>query len=351
MGAIARLWAGRIYGTNTGNLFLEVDIEGEQVRGSLRVMDQQFGLTVWDVVGTFADQTLRLAGKPKQAPDGIQIGDIEATGQLTPGGSLKGEWKSAVGTAGTFEAYPHTGATAGTVAAKADGAPEIPEQVFTSTITLGALRLYRADLEQFVNLVRRDFLVGRPVVTYRVRGNEATRYFEDFLKEADSLGDLKALKLNIQELEAHGINRVVTFECSPEAGNQIRVQGVNESWVMGKAESLARTLKTSEKIFVTTYKKFGLTLNQLIFIAMVVVIPAIDVLIFRAAFAGTVVVLLMFLVWLHSKVIPNFVLYLSKREPSLLQRWWPSVLSWLVAVTSTLAASYLFYLFTGSAGG
>lgn len=342
MTTLARLWAGRVYGTNTGNLFVELDSSAEEITGTLRLMDTVFGLNVYRVSGSF-DGTLRLRGEPTHAPAGVNTGPIEATAVLTPEGYLRGEWRSSIGTAGTFEAYPHDvpppdQRTAGTT--------QVPEQLYTSTLTLGAVRLYAKDLWDLAQFIRKDFVVGRMVVTYAVRGNEVTKYFEDFQKEAGTLGELRSIKLTIQEPEAHGINKVVVVELNSLGQNEIRVQGINESWVVGKAEAIARTLKAFEKGLVTTYKKFGLTLYQVIFLAMLVLIPAIASLWQRAVFVGFVVLLLGVLFRLHSRFIPSAALYLGEQEPTVFQRTWPSVLSWLIAATASLAAAYVFYWLT-----
>lgn len=346
MATLGRLWAGRVYGTNTGNLFAEFDTPADnRVTGTVRLMDAQFGLTVFNVSGSF-DDTLRLRGEPTQVQPGVTAGTIEITANLTPQGQLKGEWKSSLGTAGTFEAYPHDTPPPDQ---RVTGTAAIPEQFFTSSVPLGTIRLYARDLWDLIQFIRKDFVIGQPVVTYTVRGNEVTKYFEDFQKEAAALGELRRLKVTIQEPEAHGINKVVLLELNSLGQNEIRVQGINESWVVGKAEAIARTLRIFEKGLVTTYKKFGLTLNQFIFLAMLVVIPAIDVFWQRGLFVAIVVLLLSVLYWLHSKFIPNAVVFLGEQEPTILQRVWPSVVSWIAAATASLAAAYAYYWLTGTA--
>ncbi|WP_447969828.1 hypothetical protein [Nitrospira sp. M1] len=344
MATLGRLWAGRIYGTNTGNFFAEFDNSGSRISGTIWLMDAQFGLTIFNVTGLF-DGTLRLTGTPIQVPEGDGAGTIQLNAILTPEGYLRGQWSSGVGTAGTFEAYSHDTPPTDQRAA---GAAPIPEQFFSSNIALGAIRLYSKDLRELVQLIRKDFVMGRPIVTYVNRGNEVTKYFEDFQKDAHVPRELGRLKITIQEAEAHGINKIVIVELSSLGQNEIRVQGINESWVIGKAEAIARSLRPFEKGLVTTYKKFGLTLNQVIFFAMLVVIPAIDSLFHRGIFVAIVIVLLTFLYWLHSRFIPNAAIYLGDQEPTLIQRVWPSTLSWLAAVSASLAAAYVFYLLTGN---
>ena len=345
MPTLGRLWAGRIFGTNTGNFFLEVESSPDGVlTGTLRLMDTLAGLTVYRVTGSFDGTTVRFEGDSAQAEasQGVSIGTVHATGTLTPQGHIRGTWTSSIGTAGTLEAYPHDQAVPDqrTVA----GAP--PEQFYTSTIAIGAVRIYGADLWELVEFIRRDFVVGRLVVTYAIRGTEVTKYLEDFRTEAATLGQLRRFKLAIQEPEAYGINKVVVLELIPFGQNEIRVQGINESWVTGKAEATARMLRKFEKPLVTTYKKFGLTLNQLIVLAMLVLIPAIQFLWQRAMFVVAVVLLLQSLVWLHQRFIPNVTLYLSEEEPTVVQRAWPTILSFVIGVVASLVAALLFQWLT-----
>ena len=177
-----------------------------------------------------------------------------------------------------------------------------------------------------------------------MRGNEVTKYFEDFRSEAPDLGELKRFKLVIQEPEAYGINKVVVLELTAFGQNEIRVQGINETWVTGKAEATARMLRTFEKTLVTTYKKFGLTLNQIILLAMLVLIPSIQLLWQRAVFVVAIIFLLQCLVWLHQRFIPNATLYLAEQTPNAFQRVWPTILSFFIGVVASLVAAWLFQL-------
>jgi hypothetical protein len=136
-----------------------------------------------------------------------------------------------------------------------------PEQLYTKNIALGSIRLFAEDVKQLLTYIRQDFLTGRPVVTFNARGGEVTRYAEDFLRDADSLGRLGYFKVTIQEPEAYGINRLVVVELSAFGSNEVRVQGVQESWVIGKAEAIASLLRGYQSTLITTYKKFGLNLN------------------------------------------------------------------------------------------
>ena len=51
MAIMGRLWAGRVYGTNTGNLFVDLETTDDELRGTLRFMDSAFGLVIYEIKG------------------------------------------------------------------------------------------------------------------------------------------------------------------------------------------------------------------------------------------------------------------------------------------------------------
>jgi hypothetical protein len=94
-----------------------------------------------------------------------------------------------------------------------------------------------------IGFVGRDFSQGsRVVVTYYDRGNEISKYANEFMDDPSKPDELRYLKLVIQEPEAYGINRFVSVELTADGANEIRIQGVQESWVRGKAETVASFL-------------------------------------------------------------------------------------------------------------
>ena len=207
---------------------------------------------------------------------------------------------------------------------------------------MGSIRLFKDDVVQLVNFLKKDFSNGRVIVTYSQRGSELTKYADDFLEQLDGIDQLNYIKLVIQEPEAHGINRVIVLELVANGNSEIRVSGINESWVLGKAESILQTLKPKQNSLVTTYRKYGLNLNGAIFIAMLIAIPDIEGWKSRAVFVISVFLLLNFLLFIHNKFIPNTAIYLEQAKPSFFKRAWPSILSWFIAVSSSVIAAIIF---------
>jgi hypothetical protein len=74
--ALGRLWAGRAYGTNTGNLFVKLKGEDAALAGTLRLNDPEVGLAEYSVTGSFDGLRLTLAGEPQTHIEGVSFGRL-----------------------------------------------------------------------------------------------------------------------------------------------------------------------------------------------------------------------------------------------------------------------------------
>jgi hypothetical protein len=142
MTQLGKLWAGRVYGTNTGNIFVEFDEVEPQIVGRLRFLDSVAGIAVYSIRGSFTDRLL-LTGEWVQGGDPENHGTLSIDARLTSDGHLRGTWKSTIGTGGTFEVLPHDLAIAPDQS-KLDQSG--PEQLYTRRLTLGAIKLYANDV-------------------------------------------------------------------------------------------------------------------------------------------------------------------------------------------------------------
>ena len=341
MSALGRLWAGNIYGTNTGNVFVELDRgEHDNLKGLIRLQDHLFGLALYDVAGTFDGKILVLHGAAKQVAEGTDAGDIEATGVLTENGQIRGQWSSTLGTGGTFILHPHDQDNLTTKQGPS------PEQLHTAVRQIGAVRLYAQDVRHLIQFIAGDFGHKTVTVSFRERRIETNMYASDFFKESERLGEHRYLRLYIQEPDLYGVNKLVVIELNADGENEIRVQGAQESWVTGKAESLVAHMKSFEKPLATSVRKFGLNVNGVMLLFVVALIPDLD---FwgRIAFLAAVVLIAAVVVQMHKRLIPNTVIYLSPRKPGAMARALPTVLSWGLAFTSALVAAVIYGLING----
>lgn len=337
MANLGKLWAGQVYGTNTGKLFVDLESDTNELGGKLHFMDTDFGPVVYAIKGSFDGSAVQLTGTAIQVPPHIQTGDIAVNGSLMPQGELRGQWSSTLGTCGTFVLFPHSLPT--------KPQSSVPEQIYAARHSVGALRLYADDVRELAETLKKDFTIGRIVATYKLGGVDTTKFYEAFEQDFPKLDRLPYLKLLIQEPEAHGINKLAMVEINSFGTNDILVQGIQDSWVIGKAESIKRLVRKFEKGLATNIKRLGVGVNQFIFLGALVAFPELSWP-KRAIFAVSIVAVLLALTWFHRQFVPGAIIYVTSPKPNWLARAWPSALSWFMSIVASVLSAYIFYLLT-----
>src|SRR3546814_13085505 len=96
---IGQRWAGRIYGTNTGNLFVRLEGDDSNLAGQIHINDSVAGPIVYILSGKFGGGDLEVAGVPEEG--GADIGRLAAVLKLHRQGELEGMWGKSKGIEGT----------------------------------------------------------------------------------------------------------------------------------------------------------------------------------------------------------------------------------------------------------
>jgi hypothetical protein len=97
-------WIGRIEGTNSGNLLLDIEQRDDKLSGQARLNDTRFGVCAFDLTGENSSGELVLDLSPKEVMPGVQITPAKVRGAVQKDGSIRGDWQTEGGTAGTFVA-------------------------------------------------------------------------------------------------------------------------------------------------------------------------------------------------------------------------------------------------------
>lgn len=332
--ALAKRWAGSAWGTNIGNVFVTLGGEDTALTGTLRLNERGVGIAVFAVQGSFQAPTLTLTSKAEDQIDGIESSQLNVTGNLNAKGEIHGDWQTTIGSAGNFVLFPHTGGELPNDAQRA-------EQFHTARHNLGAIEIDREQITEVAESVRRDF---PSVIVTVVAGTEQARYLEDFKQLQFSADRAEIIKIFAQKPDGLGLNQVVSIEFGPQV-NIIMTQGANEAWVLGQLEKLRRDLRRYERSYITSYKRWGIGINQLMLLAGIVFLPSLGGLKDRAILIGVILSLIYAVQWLHSRYVPYAAIYLRQKKQSWLGKAWPRVASWAIgivaAVIGTLAAAYL----------
>jgi hypothetical protein len=330
---IGKLWAGRAFGTNTGNLFLKLAGEDSGLSGDLHFNDNQEGVGVFKIQGKFEDGMLRLEGEPllNEADHEIEDGRLHAEGELNERGDIFGEWRTTVGTAGTFHLFPHDVSAPAAI----DGVSA--EQLHSARHDFGPIEVSRQQIIDLGNEIQKEF--GRVVVTITV-GTEQSRFLDDFKRMQLPTGKATFLKLFASKPDRGGINQTVTIEFGQEV-NWAMTQGTSEAWVLGHLEGLKRRLARFERGYATNVKRLGIGINQLLLFGAVVYLPSLPSTLSRAILLGGAIGLAAVVQWAHNRFLPHTTIYIEATERSQFSKIWPSIASWLIALTAGAAGSLL----------
>lgn len=330
---LSRLWAGRAYGTNTGNLFVQLEGEDAALTGTLRLNEPGVAIVVYDITGSFDGTELSITGVPRAQIEGLVLGQLTASARLDSKGELHGTWETNIGSAGTFILYPH-----GSPGAAAQ-AGQVPDQLHTARHPFGAIGIDREQIVEIGEELQREFINGRVVVTV-LAGSEQSRYLEDFKNLKFNADRAEAIKLFVQEPEAGSTNKVVTVEFGPQF-NFAMAQSASEAWTLGKLEKLKRDLRRFERAYTTNFKKFNFGINQLLLVGAIIYLPSLNGVRDRTILMVGVFAITHVVTWLHTRYLPFAAIYLRQKPIGMFARVAPSAVSWIIAATAGAAATLL----------
>ncbi|NOD83767.1 hypothetical protein [Ruegeria sp. HKCCD6119] len=329
--ALGKLWAGRAYGTNTGNLFLKLEGEDGSLSGALHLNDPDYGLTVYSVDGSFDGFKLEMSGQPQKEIEGTELGKLTASAVLDSKGQLKGEWHTDIGSSGTFVLFPHESIEN----AKGTDLTE-PSQIYTARHNFEAVALDRQQIIDLAEAMQDDFTSSEVVVTI-ASGTEQTRLLSDFRSANLAAEQADLVKLYVQQPETNGVNRVATVEFGQHV-NMVMVQGADEAWVLGMVEKLKRYTRPLERTNTTKFKKLNFGINQVLFVGALVYLPSLSTLRDRAILMIGVLLIIQSVNWLHMRFLPHAAISLVPKPRGVFAA---NAISWLIAVTSAVAATLL----------
>lgn len=331
---LGRLWAGRAYGTSTGNLFVKLEGEDASLTGTLHLNESDVGLLVFAIRGEFDGSCVRFTGEPENQMVDVSLGQLDATAVLNTRGELKGEWSTSVGSAGTFILFPHDlGSTTESSHEK------LPEQLHTARHHFGAVEIDWNSIMSLADEIQRDFKSAEVVVTV-VAGTEQSRFLRDFKTQIFNIDRATIIKLFVQEPEGSGVNRIAQLEFGPQI-NLVMTQGGDEAWVLGMLEKLKRSVRPLERVYTTNFKRLGFGINQFLLLSAIVYLPSLPTLRDRAILMAGVVAIVFGVTWLHNRFLPFAAIYLGQKPKGMLARIAPSAISWMIAVTAGIAATLL----------
>lgn len=336
---IHKLWAGRVTGTNVGNVFLKLESDNDGLKGELRLNEHRVpGVIIYDVSGSFSDNSLSLSGDPKTQIEGYKFGAVIANLQLNERGDLVGEWQTTEHSAGVITLFPQASSTNG----KFQELAEIPS-FHSATHNFNSVFLDKIAIKEIGERLQKDFSNSDVVITVV---NEASKshFLRDFDKLDFDFEKAENVVLFAQEPETNGIIRSVRLDFGQNV-NLATFQGSNESWVLGRLAVLKREVRKYERGSRGVLRKLNTNLSQLIILGGLIFMPSLSGLTARSLFMIGILSIVLVLSILSRKFLPNAVLYLGEKPVGFWQKHTPSIISWTMSIIGTLVAAALAGIF------
>ena len=311
MEQFVKKWAGQVYGTNVGNLFIALEGDNDSLKGKIRINEPNV-VAVYHVVGSYKNDSLLLTGEVSQSTrDDLKFGRITVNGKLGAEGRLRGDWESTIGTGGTFIAYPHDyeNANDGSVI----DSPTLPFEAHP--VNFGTLYLDREDIKKLLEILQADFSSNNIIISYETEGGKVSKYCGDFIKNNPKLQQSNEIKIYAQGNDGKNTFKSVSINLGIFGMNQLRVQGTEENWVLGINSKITTFLKKRSALFTTAYKKFGLSINTIIILAILIFTPDIKPTLIRGIFVTATIFILWILVEIHKKLTPLLKIFNEKPTP------------------------------------
>jgi hypothetical protein len=337
--AIGHLWAGRLFGTNIGNVFVKLEGEDAALSGIARFADSERGVVIYSLAGVFDGTSLSISGTADTAPDAMSAGNLEAKGDLDSTGALRGEWQTSLGTGGTFVLFPHDHDTSSKSADSTVPPGEIAEadQLHTKRHNFGAIEVNKEQIVSIGEKLQAEFPESRVVVT--VSGiTEQSRFLDDFKQLDPPFPKAEVIKFFVQRPERGGVNRTATVEFGPSF-NFVMTQSSDEAWTLGMVEKFKRFIAPYERSYAINIRKLGFGINQILLFWALVFLPEVEDMWWRVGFLLSVLFVIYLNNQLHARYLPLATIVLGAPRSTFFGRISPSFLSWLLAVLSGVAVS------------
>ena len=337
--AVGKRWAGSLFGTNFGNVYIKFDGEDTSLTGIARFADSRLGIVVYELNASFDGNHLKASGSPQSSEINAQTEILNFEGVLDSKGNFEGEWSTSLGAGGTFVLYPKDPVIhSSSGQAEFDNGPEA-DQLYTKRHTFGAIEINQEELIRLGDRMQANF-VGRKVIVTIVADTEQSKFLDAFRLEKFPFPKASISKLFVQEPEVGGVNRTLTIEFGPSF-NFVIAQSSEEAWALGTVERFKREILPFERSTPMNIYRSGIGVNQLLIFLAAIFIVDIPDLSLRILFLAFIFFLIYLNNLFQTHSFPMATIRIGSQRSTIFTRFGPSFWSWFLAASTSLVVTVL----------
>ena len=297
----AKQWVGTLRGARVGPLYW-AEVEGGRGDFSATTADGKT-LAFESRRDDHDARKIMLIAKAPDAASRVSVGSLSIDHRDEQ--ICRGTWALSDGSRGIFDLE----AVARGVPAAAVSQPGAA-QLWNKEVLLGAVTLYRSDLERLLAELRS--FVPEPATTFirATEGGQVIVYQADaYLARGDKPDLLKDMTIVREEIVSSGFKKIVTINLNNTGENNIVVSSPDELWTAAVAQRVDGFMRQFTSVFTGMLRKHGLNVNSLILLSVLIVMP--DYHIRTRLLIGAGAVLIILLIAGSHKYIPFARVYLD----------------------------------------
>jgi hypothetical protein len=212
--------------------------------------------------------------------------------------------------------------------------------LITKTVVLGSYRLDEQAVRRLVDLMKRGTNVVAPAINASHKGSEHIHIGVDNLLADPSVpAVIYNLIVSANEPAVQAGTKTVVLNLKKADANTLFVSGYDRIWVEGKAAEVKEFLDEHQSKATYILRNYGQTLNSLIFLAMLALLPSIPSLRNRGIVVVFVFALLMLLFY-SWRLAANTKIFLREAKSA----WYEKNAGWLLVLFEVGLTAWVAYL-------
>ena len=244
-------WIGDVRGTQIGNAFLD---ENEGGRGELRVALNNGAVSVWTTLREGAQLQLNAATDENISVTGIIDVDFQSES------GFSGTWQLSDGNKGVVNFV-----TAPSAQNPPTQLPEQHAQLWNKTIPLGAITLYRADLERLIAEIESH--IPQPLQT-SIRATENGQVIampaKQYLARKEFVDQVNDIALLTEEVVSQGLKKQISVIMNNDGSSNVVAVSPDELWTSAVCSRVEGFLNQFGDRFSSLFRKYGLNVNSVV---------------------------------------------------------------------------------------